>query len=384
MSKSRKQEAGSYKVQKFPCQQCGALLTFQPGTQRLSCQYCGKENKIESRFEEIREYDLHHALTELAHAKPVGESSQIQCDSCGASFKFADSIHAGECPFCGAGIVTAAERARQISPESLLPFKIGEEEAKRQFRRWLQSLWFAPGKVKKYTDDDAKLKGVYIPYWTFDSDTQTLYQGARGTVHHVQENLQSMQGGRIVYETRRVPQVRWTPVHGSVSRFFDDVLIGASQSLPRQILDRLEPWDLENLTPYDDSYLSGFSSEFYQVDLDQGFDEAKTKMDNVIYHDIARDIGGDRQRIDRFHTQHNRTTFKHCLLPVWSAAFRYRDRTYRFIINGRTGLVQGERPYSFWKIGFAIVLGIAVAMGMAYLMEHAETIRQLSHAARHP
>lgn len=377
MIKSRKQDPGRFQIQRFPCQKCGALLAYKPGTQWLSCEYCGKENKIADRVEEIKEYDLHLALTELAHAQPVAVSGQIQCASCGASFRFADSVNAGECPFCGTGIVTADDQARPITPKSLLPFKIDEKEARHQFRLWLKRLWFAPDKVKKYTDDDTKLKGIYIPYWTFDSETQTLYQGARGTIQYVEEAKQTMQGGHLVYEIKRSPKIRWQPVHGMVRRFFDDVLVGASRSLPRQILDRLEPWDLENLVPYNESYLSGFSSEYYQVDLDQGFDEAKRKMENMIYHDIASDIGGDQQRIDRFHSQHNHTTFKHCLLPVWSAAFRYRDRIYRFIINGRTGLVQGERPYSFCKIGLAIVFGIAAIIGFVYLMEHAETVRQL-------
>jgi len=375
----KNQDPGNFNVHRFPCQQCGALLAFKPGTQRLSCQYCGKENKIQERYEEIREYDLHHALAELDLAKPKVESGQIKCDSCGAGFKFANTVQAGECPFCGTGIVTGVAQARPIAPKSLLPFKIEEKEAKQQFRRWLQGLWFAPAKVKNYTDDDASLKGVYIPYWTFDSQTQTMYQGARGTVHYVDETVQTMAGGRLAYTNKRTPKIQWQPVHGVVTRFFDDVLVGASKSLPRQILDRLEPWDLENLVPYDDSYISGFSSEYYQVDLDQGFDEAKQKMDNMIYHDIALDIGGDQQRIDRFHTQHNQTTFKHCLLPVWSAAFRYRDKTYRFIINGRTGLVQGERPYSAWKIGFAIIFGLLALSGLAYLFEHAESIRQLQY-----
>lgn len=377
MSKSKNQDSGNFQAQRFPCQQCGALLTFKPGTQRLGCDYCGKENLIDDRLETIREYDLQSALSELLQAKPVVAASQILCDSCGANFKFADSVHAGECPFCGSGIITEDAKARPVTPKSLLPFKLEEQEAKKRFRAWLQGLWFAPNQIKKYTDEDAKLKGIYIPFWTFDSDTQTLYQGARGTFYYVEEKAQSMQGGRLINQTRQVQQVRWQPAHGMVKRFFDDVLVGASRSLPRQILDRLEPWDLENLTPYNESYLSGFSSEIYQVDLDQGFDEAKRKMDNVIYHDIALDIGGDQQRIDRFHTQHNQTTFKHCLLPVWSAAFRYRDKTYRFIINARTGLVQGERPYSKWKIGVAIVAGLTVAMGLAYLAEHMEIIRQM-------
>jgi ribosomal protein S27E len=362
-------KATELKADRFPCSKCGALLVFKPGTQHLTCNYCGQENQIEDSPEVIQEYDLHQALVKLAQAKPAAEIAQIQCDACGAGFKFADSVHAGECPFCGTAIVTSTGQGKPITPKSLLPFKITEQQAKLQFKRWLKGLWFTPSKVKKYTDDDAKLKGVYIPYWTYDSDTETDYQGARGDVYYVTEEVQTVRDGRVFHETRQVPQINWTPVQGRVSRFFDDVLVGASKSLPRQILDQLGPWDMANLVPYNESYLSGFSSEYYQVNLDQGFDEAKRKMDNVIYQDIAFDIGGDQQRIDQFNTRHSNMTYKHCLLPVWSAAFRYQQKPYHFIINGRTGQVQGERPYSYWKIGFAIFFGVVALVGLLMFME---------------
>ena len=183
----------------------------------------------------------------------------------------------------------------------------------------------------------------------------------------------------MVTEIRQVPQIQWTPVQGRVARFFDDVLVGASKSLPRQIIEQLEPWDLANLVPFNESYLSGFASEYYQVNLDQGFDLAKRKMESVIYHDIAFNIGGDQQRIEQFSTQHSGTTYKHCLLPVWSAAFRYQQKAYHFIINGRTGQVQGERPYSYWKIGFAVVFGVIAIAAVLFALERSGMLQQAQY-----
>jgi uncharacterized Zn finger protein (UPF0148 family) len=378
--KALKKETSNPRVSRFPCSECGALLTFKPGTQHLVCNYCGQENQIEQHGGEIQEYDFHQALTELAQAKPIAEIAQIHCDACGAGFKFANSVHAGECPFCGTAIVTSTAQARLITPKSLLPFKINEQAAKQQFRRWLNSLWFAPNAVKKYAHDDTKLTGVYIPYWTYDSNTETTYLGARGDVYYVSQEVQTVRNGQMVTEIRQVPHINWTPVRGRVTRFFDDVLIGASKSLPRQILDQLEPWDLANLEPYNESYLTGFISEYYQVNLDQGFDEAKRKMDNVVYQDIAFDIGGDQQRVDQFNTSHSNTTYKHCLLPVWSAAFRYQQKAYRFVINGRTGQVQGERPYSYWKIAFAIIFGIIAVAGLLLFLERSGLLQQMQYS----
>lgn len=124
MFKPIKRETSTANPDRFPCSKCGALLTYAPGTQHLTCQYCGQENQIERRSEAIQEYDFHQALIELAQAKPSAEVAQVQCEACGAGFKFASSVHAGECPFCGTPIVTSPAQARPITPKSLLPFKI--------------------------------------------------------------------------------------------------------------------------------------------------------------------------------------------------------------------------------------------------------------------
>ncbi len=355
--------------ERFPCKKCGAILKYAPGTQHQVCVYCSSENQIELQAGVVREYPLKEALRKLSEQRPAPLKKQIHCDECGATFQFESSVHAGECPFCGTPIVVSTVHTKLIQPKSLLPFSVDKERAHKLFDNWLKGLWFAPNAVKKFARRDAKLRGVYLPYWTFDSETGTRYHGERGDVYYVQQTFRVRHGKRIVNEVRRVPKIRWTAVSGHVSRFFDDVLIGASRSLPRKIVDSLEPWDLSQLTPYNEKYLSGFQSEFYQVEIDKGFDYAKQVMDNQIYRDIAFDIGGAHQRIHSTNTGHNDNTYKHCLLPIWSAAFRYRDKSYRFVINGRTGAVQGDRPYSVWKIGFAVLAGLVLLAVAAVAMD---------------
>ena len=181
-----------------------------------------------------------------------------------------------------------------------------------------------------------------------------------------------MENGQEVVRTRLVTKVRWSPAAGVVSRFFDDVLVLASRSLPRAVTERLEPWDLAQLLPYREEYLSGFRSEMYQVELDQGFERAREIMAPTIQRDIQRDIGGDHQRIHAADTHYGEIRFKHILLPVWMSAFRFRDRVYRFVVNGRSGEVQGERPYSPWKIAFAVLLGLLLLGGGIAVWQHYE------------
>lgn len=354
---------------RFPCAQCGAALNYAIGTQSLECPYCGHLNAIAKGVERLRELDYHTALRRLQDSAQVEpESNIIACPNCAAQFAMDAHIHSGDCPFCGTSVVTETSKSKPLKPKGLLPFSITSDVARDAYKHWLNKRWFAPNELKKYARSDATLNGVYIPYWTYDSDTATAYKGQRGEVYYVRQRYTTTVNGKRVTRTRQVPKVRWYPASGRTSRHFDDVLVGATRTLPRKITDWLAPWDLENLVPYTEEYLAGFSSEVYQVDLDEGFNIAQETMDNVIRGDVRRAIGGDQQRITSLRTRHSDTTFKHVLLPLWTAAFQFRGKTYRFVVNGRTGKVQGERPYSVIKIAMATIAGLILAGSALLLM----------------
>ena len=314
----------------------------------------------------IVEYDFHSTLEQLPGAAPDAVQMTVKCSACSAEFEFDAGIHADRCPFCGTRIVVDAEEHRAIQPKSLLPFRIDAKQARESFRKWLSRLWFAPNALKKFARQHRDLNGVYVPYWTYDCATQTRYSGQRGDVYYVKQRVRVKVNGRMQTQVRQVPKIRWTPVSGHVQRGFDDVLVYATDSLPRSMARELAPWDLTELMPYQEEFLSGFQSEVYKVDLDQGFDVAKQHMHPVIREDIRRDIGGDQQRINTADTRYGNITFKHILLPFWIAGFRFRGKVYQFIVNGRTGEVQGDRPYSAVKIAAAVLAGLAVAAALAY------------------
>ncbi len=347
---------------RFPCNTCGADLRFDPEQAQLVCDFCGNTEPIETGpvlLEPLREMDFRAALSLEMQADDVQEQQVVTCPNCGATFEFDPNIHAAECPFCATPVVTDTGTRRTIKPRGLLPFSMPERTAHASMVKWLGSLWFAPNGLREYARKGRKLNGIYLPYWTFDADTKSSYSGQRGTVYYVTRQVR--RDGRTV--TEREQRIRWQSVSGRVARWFDDILVLGSRSLPTRFTDGLEPWDLADLQPYQPEYLAGFRAESYTVDLEQGFLEAREKMDRVIARDVRFDIGGDRQRIDNINTRISDVTYKHILLPVWLAAYKYRGKTYRFVVNGRTGRVQGERPYSFWKIFFA-VLTVAILAGI--------------------
>ncbi len=359
----------------FKCKNCGSDLVYSPESQDLVCTYCGNHYPVPTSPEPIREYDFKSAVSELARLRANSPKSSsipvIQCPSCGAQFTFAENEHAGLCPYCATPVIAGTAEARYILPRSLLPFKISQKQAIEIYDKWISSRWFAPSSLKNHAKREERLTGIYLPYWTYDSQTDNSYRGLRGIVYYDRQVYTAYVNGRAVQRVRTVPRVRWTPVSGRISLHFDDVLIGATKTLPRTIIDRLKPWDLENLVPYSEEYISGFRSELYQITVDQGFLQAENIMDARIREAIRYDIGGDRQRISAVNTRHSNTTFKHLLLPVWSAAYKYRGKTYRYVINGRNGVIQGERPYSWIKITLAVIVAIIFALALLYVMESA-------------
>lgn len=356
--------------QQYPCGQCGAKLSFQPGTNSLKCPYCGFENTIAKSSVKVEELDYLSHLEQAAKDKGTEEAQRIRCDKCGAETTMPPNVSSGLCPFCGTNMVFSGRSSHVIRPEALLPFKVTQNQAFADFRQWIGTLWFAPGDLKRYAQADGKLVGVYIPCWTYDSATTSSYAGERGVYYYTTETYQTTENGQTVTRTREVRHTNWTPASGNVSDNFDDILIVASSSLPKEYADRLQPWDLQNIVPYSDEYLSGFRAETYQVTLQQGFEQAKQIMAGTIEASVCRDIGGDEQRVLSVSTQYNSITFKHLLLPVWLSAYRFRDRIYRILINARTGEVQGERPYSAAKIAAAIILAILLIALFALLSQN--------------
>lgn len=357
----------------YPCAQCGADLRFAPGQSVLKCTYCGHEQAIASsagpwagKSAVFREHDLALGLRDDLPEGAEEEVRSTSCRNCGAVVEFHGPDHATQCPFCASPLVVDSGAHRHIKPQALIPFQLDEATARKNLIAWLGSRWFAPNGLLQFTRAGRKMDGVYMPYWTFDADTQSRYRGQRGEHYYESRTVTVTVNGKPERRTQQVQKTRWYPAAGTVARRFDDVLVIASSSLPQNLGERLEPWDLSLLEAYSPDYLSGLQAEGYTVSLADGHQSGRTKMEAVIYVDVCHDIGGDVQRVDSIDTDWRDETFKHILLPVWMAAYKYNGKSYRFLVNGQTGEVQGERPWSAWKIAFAVLAAVIVAGAALY------------------
>ncbi|CAA6826790.1 MAG: Primosomal protein N' (Replication factor Y)-superfamily II helicase [uncultured Sulfurovum sp.] len=364
-----------FKSINFTCKSCGAPLRFSPIHNALDCEFCATKESIKESLKKIQEYDLESALNSLDKVSEQEISKKIECNKCAATFTMTPYSFSSNCPYCDTPAIT--DFVKEISPKSLLPFQLSNKEAKTQFKKWIGSLWLAPSKLKKLATSNEELKGYYLPHWTYDADTQTQYRGQRGDIYYVTVERTVTINGRQEQQRVQESRIRWTAVSGRVSNAFDDITIGASKTISHAILDNLAPWHTNRLVPFNEKYVSGFHSEEYTIGLDNGFELAKVKMNHVIRQDIKADIGGDQQQITSIQTAYSNSSYKNVLFPIWTAKFKWKKKIYNYAINGQTGKVTGERPYSWLKIAAIIgTLGGGTG-GAVYLDQHPEIIYEI-------
>ena len=365
-----------FKSINFTCKNCGAPLRFSPIEESLKCEFCQSSELIDSSLKEIKEYNLNEALRELHQHHEKEITKEVKCSKCSATFTMNPYSFSSNCPYCGTPAII--DFIKEITPQSLLPFQLSQKEAKEAFKKWVGSLWFAPSKLTKFLSNDEKLKGYYLPHWTYDAKTVSDYHGQRGDIYYVTVERTVIVDGQEVRQRVQEPRVRWTPVSGRVYNEFDDITIGASKTISYAILDNLAPWYTEKLVPFNEKYLAGFTSEEYTIGLDNGFELAKVKMSSVIRQTVRQDIGGDQQQISSLRTNYHDTSYKNVLFPIWTAQFRWKSKTYNYAINAQTGKVSGERPYSWLKIALIAGTFSTGVGGAIYIDKNPQVIEKAS------
>ncbi len=350
----------------FPCPGCGSMLEYDPGARQLVCPACGNTAPIPvDRGAVIMEYPLSEA-ERMAPTDWESPTVTIACSGCGTKTVVPADSGTAECPFCGSRQLVRDEASRTIRPESLIPFAITRKDAKDRFGTWIRKKWFAPDAAKKAARAD-RIQGVYVPYWTYDAQTEYDWSAEAGTHYYVTET-RTVTGsdGKTRTEHVQVQKTSWRPVFGHGSRFFDDVPVNGSRNDSRRQMEKLD-FSFAGLVPYRPEYLLGFQAERYTVDVSEGFDMACETMRAALRQDVRGSIVADEVRNVQVDARFHDVRFKHLLAPIWLSSFRFRNKPYRFVVNGQDGTVQGQYPVSPWKVTFVILLVALLAAG-AYLL----------------
>lgn len=339
------------------CPQCGGVMDFDPTTNNLKCPYCDYEEEIKLDEEaptEAEELDF-FAAEHTANKDWGVETKTVLCEACGAESVYDALETSGICPFCGSNQVMEAQAKDTIAPGGVVPFKVNDKQAAEYFQKWISRQFFCPKLAKDSARPD-RFQGIYLPYWTFDSNTRTSYNGEYGI-----DKRKKKPNGETYTETS------WYRTHGNHQEFIDDELVFAGKKQSEFILKRLEPFDTKDNKPYKPEYIAGFVSERYSIGLKDAWEKAKLsirgKLRRNIEMNVRKQYNADHVRNLSLNTNFSDITYKYLLLPIWISTFKYNDKVYQFMVNGQTGKVSGKTPISIPKV----ILTVVVALILLFL-----------------
>lgn len=360
-------------LKKHPCPECGGDAEWNASKQALACPFCGTilpwSEGEDPMGASILEHDLESALTDTAGdtGDTAEEKKSVRCESCQAVSVFDADRVAQRCDFCGSpAIVPAEDLPNTITPESLLPAVIPEPQVRDQLREWYRSRWWAPNKLKHAALTDT-LRGIYLPYWTFDAHADADWTAESGYHYYVTEHYTDSEGKS---RSRQVQKTRWEYSSGSLAHFFDDDVVPGTVGVHNTLLRKVEPFPtLTDLKPYDPAYVRGWTVERYQVDIRQASEASRQQMDAVIEQLCSRQVPGDTHRNLQVSTVYQNRTFKHVLVPVWLVTYNYGSKSFQVIANGYTGKMAGEHPLSWIKITLAVLTALVIVLVLLSLAQ---------------
>jgi len=293
--------------------------------------------------------------TEAPHRAEAGampDASRLtkdnfECSGCGASMSYDASEKALRCPFCGSVDMVSKPDAQLLAPKWVVPFRLTREEAEQRMRRWLRRGFWRPGGLSE-SARVAKMTAVYVPYWVFQAKTHT---------HWTADTSQTPPGARA----------QWYPLTGEHEGSYGGLLIGASGAIAPCETAALCPFDLADGVPPDKVDLDNVIVEQFSLPRKYARPLARQGLEASEVEACAACVPG-RPRNVHVNVLVSEMSSEPVLLPVWIMAYKFRDKLYRFLVNGQTGRATGEAPISWAKLAGAVVTVLAIVAAMLLLL----------------
>lgn len=343
----------------YKCPSCRATLKFNPHGQNWECEYCGGKYNLDQL--EKQEEKLTKETAEVKMQKDQNGMDIYSCPNCGAQIVATEEESATFCVYCRSTAILKNKLVGEFNPSFVIPFKNTKEDAINAFKKIGKGRPLMP---KVFSDEKniQEMKGVYIPFWIYDFDVD-------GTIDVDAKRVTSYRSGDYlvtktdIYDVVRSGNMSYTRVPADGSTHFDD-----------DIMDSIEPFDYEELKEFSYSYLSGFLAEKYDVSSEQAGERAKERAKNSTIDVLKGDIKGYTSTfVKSSNINIDLTKNDYILIPVWMLNIKYKDKMYKFAMNGQTGKMVGNIPvdkkkavimwFSIYAISFIIILIISFVAG---------------------
>ncbi|MBR3645183.1 MAG: hypothetical protein IKN54_02095, partial [Lachnospiraceae bacterium] len=341
------------------CKYCNADMSFNPATGRLICRHCGRAEWIHTKnyktdMNPIKEVSIEDIKNKTKQREVFLEKRKIICKNCNGEVEYNATDNALLCPFCGSQLITEKEDSDERRPDGVIPFKVKEEQARAAFNKWINNSLYYPLSIKTPAKK-AKIKGVYIPVWTYDAPA---YVKCRGSYC----KKQGLKKIKINFDE-------------TITLKVDDMISVATDKYDLSRIKEIEPFSTERNIPYRPEYMVGFESELQTVHVQTGWDKESVIAEDGLRRKAIKEIkthfyGYKDITVDDTKVKYGDITCKHLFIPIWICEFAYKGNDYYYLVNGETGKVTGEVPYSYKKL---YAIAFALLTGMIWLIKYAKT-----------
>lgn len=332
------------------CPACRSSIKFNPKLGKWKCEYCGSEFTLE----EMQKHS-DNASTEKKNRKDAkAEDDNVEyvsyhCESCGAEIIADKETAATFCVYCGNTAILQSKLSGKFSPDLVIPFKHTKEDAIEAFKGLSKGRPLMPKDFNSEKNIE-KIRGIYIPFWLFDINNS-------GDVEMQATTTESWRVGDTHYTKTNYYKV----VRGGTMDYIK-IPIDGSTRFDNAIMNTIEPFNYDELIPYNHAYLSGFYAEKYDQEAKDVFAEAADRSINStkeVYKSDTRLYSSKIITKDSIvATENNRY---YAMLPVWMVNVKYNDKMYTFAMNGQTGEFIGDIPLDVGKtILYAFLMFIAI------------------------
>jgi len=335
----------------YKCPNCGAPLSYLPGADKVTCEYCGTELEIKA-LEELFAKEQERAVKaqEAKEAKwekenAAGEWSEeeldylktLKCSTCGAELVCDENTMATECCYCGNPTMVPSRFSGMLKPDYVIPFKKKKEEAVAALKEFYKGKYLLPSAFTANNRVEA-IQPMYVPYWLFDSDVVAT-ASFKAENDLVIDTPDAIVTETSVYDVQREGLMNFARIPVDGSKKMDDTW-----------MESIEPYDYSEMVPFSSAYLTGYLADRYDVTSD----ECAERVDERIRATAAQVMEGQidgymRHQMEDISVLKENGTVSYALAPVWILTTRYKDKPYTFLMNGQTGKVVGELPVDSTK-----------------------------------
>jgi predicted RNA-binding Zn-ribbon protein involved in translation (DUF1610 family) len=313
------------------CLSCGAPAKYDVVRQSYVCAYCG--GRVEVSQAQAQKQGFRQLQQEkIRSSADAFRLQRANCTGCGAQLIFEENEAQSSCAFCGRELVRKAYASSKELPEMILPFRLTEEEARDCLREWCRA---NPRRVeaKHLTALADRLRGFYLPY--------ELVRGP------VSSRVSRMDAKRVY----------------SCGGYVDNVFVSASRQLDNRMLDAMEPFELEELMPFEFAYAAGQRIKVRDVDEK----ELKNRVDTEVSEDYAPVV---RAALETQAVEVRTDASDVLRLPVLLPVYYLREGEVTAAVNGQTGKVsvRAEKAshYYFLPWWLKAILATLIIGGAAF------------------